>query len=157
MNKFALSAVLVTALALGACVNTAGAPQIGVREGIGAVAGGTLGAVAGSQFGSGDGQLAATAIGAVLGAMIGREFGAQLDYVAQQRMQAATQQAATSGQRIAWETPRARGYSEPIRQGRTPSGSLCREVKMAVIIDGRTEEAYTTACQDTSGRWQIIT
>ena len=151
-NVFKMTAVAaVLSLSVAACTT-----QPGEREILGTVGGGALGAVVGSQFGSGDGQLAATALGAVIGAMIGRDLGVQLDYVARQRMTQATERAIAQNERIEWETPNARGYSRPIRDGRTSSGARCREVEMSVVVDGRLETAYTTACQGRDGRWEIV-
>ena len=42
------------------------------------------------------------------------------------------------------------------RDGRTVSGKYCREFRQNVMIDGRAEEAFGTACQQPNGDWQIV-
>jgi surface antigen len=144
-------------VALGACQNLQDSP----KQSAGTVLGGVGGAVLGAQFGKGSGQLAATAAGTLLGAFVGSEIGKSLDRADRQAMSQATQQAQTApiGESIAWNNPESghHGTVTPVRDGRSESsGAYCREYKQTVVIDGRSEEAYGTACQQPDGTWRIV-
>lgn len=39
---------------------------------------------------------------------------------------------------------------------RSRSGRLCREYRTTIIIDGRPQPAYGTACQMADGSWQVV-
>ncbi|MCG6861489.1 MAG: hypothetical protein LJE70_09480 [Chromatiaceae bacterium] len=67
--------------------------------------------------------------------------------------------AATSsapGEVITWQQANARGSVETTRIERSSSGQQCREFRESVTIDGRTENAHGTACQEPSGAWRIV-
>lgn len=152
----ATALALTGLLTLGACQGMQDAP----KQSAGTLLGGVGGAVAGAQFGKGTGQLAATAAGTLLGAFIGSEVGKSLDRADRQAMAQATQQAynAPVGETIAWNNPNTgnAGTVTPVRDGRTQSGAYCREYRQTVVIDGRSEEAYGTACQQPDGTWKIV-
>ena len=149
-------ALVMAAALLGACAERG----IGQKEGAGTLVGAGLGALAGSQIGKGKGQLAAVAIGALLGAFAGKEIGKSLDKADQAELQRAGEQARTApiGQTINWSNPESgnSGTVTPTREGRhTSTGNYCREFKQTVTIDGRTEEAFGTACRQPDGSWKI--
>jgi hypothetical protein len=84
-----------------------------------------------------------------------------LDYLneAQQREHEAAQIAATTapiGERIIWDEGNARGYVVATREGTSASGRYCREFQQEVMIGGRSEEAYGTACRNPDGSWEVI-
>lgn len=157
VSRVGLTALALTGmLTLGACQNMQDNP----KQSAGTLLGGIGGAVAGAQFGKGTGQLAATAAGTLLGAFIGSEIGKSLDRADRQAMAQATQQAhyAPMGETISWNNPDSghSGTVTPVRDGRTQSGAYCREYRQTVVIDGRSEEAYGTACQQPDGTWRIV-
>lgn len=156
MRTRIIAIALAAPLALAACENSG----VGTKQGIGGVLGGVGGAVAGAQFGSGTGQLAATAAGALLGAYLGSEVGRGLDDVDRQRAQNAFSRANTApvGQTITWNNPNSgnSGSVTPVREGTTASGEYCREFQQTVIIGGKSENAYGTACRQPDGSWKIV-
>ena len=101
----------------------------------------------------------ATGAGALLGAWLGSELGKSLDKADRQYMATATQQAYTApvGQTIQWTNPQSgnSGTITPIRDGYA-NDNYCREYRQTIIVDGRTETATGTACQDAYGNWQLV-
>ena len=156
-----LQATLLTA-ALTAATGCASMSQ---QETAGTVLGGVAGAVVGNQFGKGDGRTAATALGAVIGATVGRNIGQALDKTSQARAGAATERAletADIGEAITWENRNnaegpAHGTATVVRQGSDSEGRTCREFQQTVVIGGREEQSYGTACRDENGDWKVAT
>lgn len=146
-------AVLALALVTG-CTNS-----MGTKQTVGTVGGAATGAVIGSQFGSGDGRIAATAIGTLLGAWAGNEIGASLDRADQAAASQAMNQAyvAPVGQTIRWNNPNSgnNGTITTTRDGYSSAGAYCREFQQTIVVGGRQQTAYGTACQNQDGTWQI--
>ena len=142
----------------------AGCGGMSENETAGTIIGGVAGAVVGNQFGKGSGKTAATALGAIIGATVGRNVGKSLDATSRQRAGAATEQAletADVGESITWENPTneggpAQGSATITRQGADSDGRTCREFQQTVIIGGREEQSYGTACRDENGDWKIV-
>lgn len=157
-NTLALTVMTVAALAMVGCTNTmrgAGNKQV-VGTGLGAVAGGLLG----SQVGGGSGRLWATGAGVLLGALAGSEIGASLDnadraYASQAQSRAYS---APVGESISWNNPNSGNYGTytPTRDGYSSSGRYCREYQQTIVVGGRTEKGYGTACQQPDGSWEIV-
>lgn len=146
-----LAAAMVAA---SACADYQNRP----RQTGGALVGAAAGGLAGAQVGRGSGQLAATAIGVLLGGLIGSEIGRSMDEVDRLRAQQAHEQALDTGQSIRWENPDTGHYGSvtPIRTGTdTQTGTLCREFQSTVVIGGKEEQAYGTACRQADGSWRI--
>lgn len=126
---------------------------------VGALLGAAAGGYVGSRFGDGDGKLAAVAGGTVLGLFLGHEIAGYLDWSDAACAQQAAQRAyaAPLGTEIAWDNPQTghRGSIAPIRDGTSASGHYCREFQQTVIIGGRRERAYGTACRQPDGAWQV--
>lgn len=154
MGTFARLLILTIVLATTACT-TNGGPKEGLGTLGGAIGGGFLGA----EVGSGTGRLVATGIGTFLGAMIGREVGVSLDradsLAARQAFGSASY--APVGQSVIWSNPRSgnHGYVTPLREGYTPSGLVCREFETTIIVGGRVERGFGTACRQPDGSWAI--
>jgi len=155
MNKFILTIVLVSTLALSACMETTGNKQL-IGGGTGAVAGGLLG----SQIGGGKGQMVAIGVGTLLGALAGSEVGKSLDRADQMYAERANTRAynAPVGQSISWNNPESGNYGTitPVRDGTSRDGRYCREFQQAITVDGRQQTAYGTACRAPDGSWQIV-
>lgn len=147
--------VLMLTLALGVAPAAAGQKQT-----LGTLLGAGAGAVVGSQVGSGKGQLAATAIGALLGAGLGNSVGKSLDAADQAAMGKTMHQgmeSTPSGQAVAWSNPDS-GHSgtytpQPARE--VAPGKFCREFQQTVVIGGKEEKGYGTACRQPDGSWQV--
>jgi surface antigen len=154
MRTLKILTAATLALALAACQDG------GTKQNIGTVLGGIGGAVAGSQFGGGRGQLVGTAIGTLAGAFLGSEIGKSLDRADQQQVQRATQRAeqVPIGQQITWSNPDTGNYGAvtPTREGRDSTGSQCREYQTTIVVGGKKEEAYGTACRQPDGTWKFI-
>lgn len=134
-------------------------PAVGVgtchREAVGTILGGAAGALVGSKFGKGDGKTAATIGGAIIGLMIGGDVGRQMDEVDQNCIGQALEQAPT-GKAVAWKNPDDGAAYEvtPTKTFQTDEGRYCREYQTTVVIDGRTQNAYGTACRQPDGSWK---
>ncbi len=162
MKTTILTLALISTLALGACAqngesNTWG---MGNKQTVGTAGGAVLGGVLGSNIGGGKGQLWATGAGALLGAFVGSEIGKSLDSADKMYHQQAIEKAygAPLKQSINWNNPQ-NGHSgsvTPIREGHQAStGNLCRQYKQTIVVDGRSESATGTACQNSDGSWTL--
>jgi len=151
-----LAGALAVLVALGGCQNW----EYGEKETAGTVIGGVGGAVLGSQVGNGTTRVVATAAGTLLGAWIGNSIGRSLDRADQQY---ATQTANAAlerypdGQSSTWKNPNTghSGSTTPTRTYETAEGP-CREYQTSVVIDGRTQTAYGTACRQPDGSWKVV-
>lgn len=157
MNKFTVMIALFAVVALGACQSLEGR---GNKELIGGGTGAVIGGVLGSQVGGGSGQRWATGAGVLLGALIGSDIGASLDKADMAYASQATTRAhsAPIGETITWNNPESgnSGIVKPVNDGYSSSGRYCREYQQTVIVGGKEESAYGTACQQPDGSWEII-
>jgi surface antigen len=153
-----VSIALVAALALGvsACADQQGPKQTG-----GTLVGAGLGGLAGAQIGHGTGRLVAVGAGTLLGALLGGEVGKSLDKSDQLYAERANQQAlesAPTGTNVPWRNPDSghEGWTTPQRTYQTQTGQYCREFTQTVLIGGRQEQAYGTACRQPDGTWKVV-
>ena len=144
--------------ALGACTNTF--EGRGNKELAGGATGAVLGGLAGSQIGGGSGRLWATGAGVLLGALVGSEVGSSLDkadaaYARQANTRAHT---APIGETVTWNNPDSGNYGEvtATRDGYSSAGRYCREYQQTIVVNGRNETGYGTACQQPDGSWEIV-
>ncbi|WP_020592657.1 RT0821/Lpp0805 family surface protein [Kiloniella laminariae] len=146
-------AVLMIALMTTACADR------GVKQTVGGLGGAVAGGLLGAQFGKGNGRIVAAATGAVLGGLLGSEVGRYMDDEDKKKADAAYTRAQTApvGQTIAWNNPDTghSGTVTPVRDGKSSSGAYCREYQQTVVVGGKTEEAYGTACRQPDGSWEI--
>lgn len=143
--------VLFFAAVLGGC------DTMGPKETLAALGGAAAGAYIGSQTG-GD---AAVAIGTLVGAVIGQNVGRSLDRVDRMYAERAAQRALErnrTGSSETWRNPNSgnRGITTPIRSYQDASGRNCREYETKVVVGGRHETAYGTACRQSDGTWRVI-
>jgi len=147
--------VTVFALALSGCQTG----SMGAKESVGTVGGAIAGGLIGSRFGGGAGKLVAVGAGTLLGAFVGREIGSSLDKSDHQYAEQASQRAyaAPIGERVVWNNPQSgnSGTVVPVRDGYTPAGSYCREFQQTIVVGGRSEQAFGTACRQPDGSWKI--
>jgi surface antigen len=139
-------------------MRNAGPGQIGLNKTtagalIGAIGGGLLG----GQIGNGKGQLATTAIGVLGGALAGGYIGRQLDQADQLSMDRTEQRALAQNRQVAWRNPDSgnSGAVTPLRTYRTEAGRTCRDYERTVVVEGRAEPAYATACRNGVGEWEV--
>lgn len=131
------------------------------KQDIGTVLGGVGGAVAGSAFGRGNGRLLATGAGAVLGGLAGNSIGKSLDKAdanyANQNAQQALETAPT-GKSMPWQNPQTgnSGSVTPSTPYQNASGQYCREFTQNIVVGGKAQTGYGTACRQNDGTWQIV-
>lgn len=160
MRRLAIILSAAGLLLLPACADSAQTVQDNPKRTAGGIGGALLGGYLGSKVGKGSGQLLATGAGALLGTYLGSEIGASLDRA--DRIQAeqayARAEAAPIGETITWNNPESGNYGSvtPMRDGRSATGSYCREYQQSVTIDGQEQRAHGTVCQDPDGTWEIV-
>lgn len=79
--------------------------------------------------------------------------------VSQQRAHESAQIRATAapiGETVRWNQDGARGAVTAVRDGRSSSGRYCREFQQTLVVGGKTENAYGTACRQPDGSWELI-
>ena len=77
----------------------------------------------------------------------------------QQRTHEAAQVRATTaavGETVHWNDGSAAGSVTVLRDGTSSRGRYCREFQQEVIVGGKVERAYGTACRQPDGAWEII-
>lgn len=157
MKKTILTLVLLSTVALAGCESMNG---VGNKQLLGGGTGAVLGGLAGSQIGGGSGRLWATGAGVLLGALAGSEIGSSLDKADQTYAQQANQRAynAPVGETIRWNNPDSGNYGTitPTRTGQTSSGAYCREYNQTIVVGGKTQSGYGTACQQPDGTWKVV-
>lgn len=154
MNRKVFYILPFLALPLVACEG------VGQKQGAGTVIGGALGGLAGAQFGSGKGQLVAVGLGALLGAFAGSEVGKSLDKADQAFARQTAHHAletTPAGTKSTWHNPDSgnEGTITPVKTIQKSDGSYCREFHQSVMIGGKEEQAYGTACRQPDGSWKI--
>lgn len=158
----ALSAGLLAASLAGCAQPGYGDSYGGIsanKQTAGTVLGGVAGGLAGSRFGGGSGKLVAVGVGTLLGAALGNMAGASLDRADQTyALQAANNAyAAPTGSTVRWDNPESGncGSYTPVRDGTGASGELCREYQTTIVVQGRTQQGFGTACQQRDGTWRM--
>jgi len=154
--KKMIAIMLSLVLVLAGC-----APSMGPKETGGTIIGAGAGALAGSQIGSGRGTLVAVAIGTLAGALIGQGVGQSLDRADQLMMERNAQYALESTRTnvaTTWRNPDSGNYGSimPTETYRSSQGQYCREYTQTVVIGGRSQQAYGTACRQPDGSWLIV-
>lgn len=150
MIKKTLAMLLVT-ISISSCTKQ----ELGT--GIGALSGAAIG----SNIGKGEGRNAAIILGAIAGGIAGNRIGGMLDEADKRYYDNTSHEAleyARSGQTRSWSNPDS-GNSGSFTIQKTyqnRSGSYCREFMQKVIVAGKTQEAYGTACRQEDGSWKIV-
>ena len=130
------------------------------NEVLGSVIGAIGGGVIGHQFGRGSGKALSTFAGVLLGSVVGGQIGRDLDEAERLRLASATQYALEnqrSGTRTVWDNPDRRvcGVVVPKPAFKNELDQYCREFQQTVVIDGKKQNAYGTACRQPDGQWKI--
>lgn len=123
------------------------------REQVGTVLGGAAGGIAGSQIGGGAGRTAAIIVGALIGSHVGREIGRSIDRTDELKAQQALEQ----DRRATWVNPdtNAQVTVDPGRTYRGANDQYCREYSTDIVVAGRVEHGYGTACREPDGSWRM--
>lgn len=150
---------MVAMIGLSAC--SQGAGNVGNKEVLGGLGGAAVGGLAGSQIGKGKGQLVAVGAGVLIGALLGTSIGRSLDkadrlHVAQTAGTALEQN--QTGQQSSWSNPDSgnSGSITPTRTTYNTTGQPCREYQQTIVVGGKTQSGYGTACRDANGDWRIV-
>jgi surface antigen len=162
----AIALSFVSLLTIGPAVGCATDPYgrrapVSQNTAVGSVVGGLTGAAIGYQVGKGSHHKDRGAlVGGLLGALAGGWVGNQLDARDRQYANRAYYDAfeeAPYGSTVTWRNPESghHGYVTPTR-GYERGGSYCREYSQRIVIDGRSETAYGTACRQPDGTWQVV-
>ena len=157
MRNHSITAGLVSlSLLLGGCSATLSKQEAGAATG--ALPGAALGYGLGK--GHSDKELA-IALGAIFGAVAGDRLGAQLDekdrLMAAQNLQHSLENT-PDGTTTAWKNPNSghSGASSPTKTTVAASGTPCREFVTEIIVGGKTQQGYGTACRQADGSWKIM-
>ena len=142
-----IAGAITLVLGLTACTN----------EQTGQVVGGILGGVAGHQVGSGTGQDIATAVGAIAGVIIGGSVGRSMDDTDRLKASHSLEYNRTN-ESSHWHNPdTGNDYSmTPTRTYQSDTGQYCREYMTDVVVGGRRETVYGTACRQPDGSWKVV-
>ncbi len=120
---------------------------------IGGLGGAGAGALVGQIIGH---NTEATLIGAAVGGMLGYIVGNEMDKYDREQLNHVYERG-VSGQTSSWVNPdKGTQYQvtpQPAYTG--PNNQICRKAEITAVIDGRTEKAYSTACRDDYGHWQL--
>ena len=147
-------AVMLAAVILAGCGGEI------AKEEIGAVIGAGLGGLAGSFIGDGGGQLVAVGVGTLVGAFLGSEIGKSLDRADKLAMAHAQHEAleyGASGSTKTWHNSDSGNSGEIVPQPayQRADGTYCREFAQTIVVGGKMESAYGTACRMPDGHWKL--
>jgi len=148
MKKFlTVLMAAVLSLSLAACQT---------KEQGGTLIGGALGGALGAQVGQGSGRTAAIIAGTILGAYVGKEMGRYMD-ASDERKASEALEYNRDNQRSSWHNPNT-GADISTTPTRTyvSNGQNCREYQTTILVDGRKERAYGTACRQPDGSWRVM-
>ncbi|MDE1900500.1 MAG: hypothetical protein KGI37_02505 [Alphaproteobacteria bacterium] len=151
----------IAAFAVVLCLITAASPaRAGDGEVLGTGIGAAMGGLLGSQLGRGGGWGTATGLGIVGGAVAGNMIGQSIDNANRDSYAASGTDFYDPAVEPAFTTPYAPNYvappaPPPIYTDQS-TGAYCREFSQQIIIDGRPQESYGTACLQPDGTWRIM-
>ena len=150
MMKKIITVLLVAVLSM---------PLIGcqTKQQSGTVLGAVAGGMIGSTVGRGDGRTVAIIAGSLLGAYVGSEMGRYMDENDARKANAALEYN-RDNQPSTWHNPNSGADFEttPTRTYQANNGQYCREYQTDIIVNGRHEKAYGTACRQPDGSWKVM-
>ncbi len=147
-NALLIPIIISLTLLLTSCAN---GPN---KAGIGAYGGAAGGAIIGQAIGH---NTEATLIGAAVGTMLGYIIGNEMDKYDREQLNHVYERG-VSKQTNAWRNPDTGHQYQVTPQpfyADPQTNQPCRQAEIRTIIDGKAETAYTTACRDKDGRWQL--
>ena len=98
--------------------------------------------------------------GVLIGGLLGGAIGNALDQKDKEMAAQAAHRAfenSRSGESSAWQNPDSgnSGSITPTRTYQVPDGRYCREYQQDIVVGGKSEKSYGTACRQPDGTWQI--
>ena len=126
------------------------------KASIGAFGGAAFGGLIAAAAGGGGAAIAGAVIGgALLGGFAGNALDQRDKRLAAEAQQRALETAPT-GQPVTWNNPDT-GHTGTITPTKTyqANGSYCREFQSDVVIDGKPDKAWGTACRQPDGSWKV--
>ncbi len=166
--KFSSLVAAVAAISLLSACEQGGAPSRGVMQGggvnkqdIGTIAGAIGGGIIGSNVGGGKGKIAGTIAGTLLGGALGNSIGGSLDKADMMMYNDTSQRAletAQPGQSLPWKNAQTgnSGTVTPKAYYKNADGDYCREYTQSIVVGGKKQHAFGTACRQPDGSWKII-
>lgn len=157
LGRGLLIGMILLPLMLAGCEQGGGGTGIGTRTAIGGLGGGAGGGLIAAAAGGGP---AAIAAGVIVGGLLGGAVGNYLDQrdrqIANQTAQRAFE-SAPAGQTTTWQNPDSghSGSITPTRTFQAANGNYCREFQQDVVVAGKTQQAFGTACRQPDGQWRI--
>ena len=154
----------ITLLMLVSCGPTTSLSPVeepGPKQQIGAITGMIVGGSLANDMAEGSkNEGMATILGAFIGGVMGQSIGSQLDTLDRQLAQSAYSEALEynkSNVTSDWVNPDS-GNSGSFTPRRTYSsgGRYCREYTQEIIIGGKKQSGYGTACRQVDGSWEIF-
>lgn len=152
--KKTVIATALAATALTGCANMSNTEQ-------GAIIGTAAGTVAAYNLSKGHGDAGlAILVGALIGQYVGTQVGGELDRRDRELMGQSTHTSLeTLPDNVAstWNNPNTghSGTTTPTRTYQVASGQYCREYTQTVVVAGKEQQAYGTACRQDDGTWEI--
>ncbi|MDX1580050.1 MAG: RT0821/Lpp0805 family surface protein [Alphaproteobacteria bacterium] len=148
-----LTPLLILAF-VSACENT------GDKEAIGTVLGAGVGAGLGAHA-KGDAKVPTMILGALIGGYIGNRIGNELDEADRLKHRETTYEALEYGRSYeteGWRNPdnNTAGRVTPQPAFENDAGQPCREFQQTIMVGGREEQGYGTACRQEDGSWKIV-
>jgi len=127
------------------------------RAVLGGVLGGAAGAALGSRVDKHDGRTAAIVGGTIFGVLVGGAIGQYMDSIDQNCI-GQTLEHVPDGETIVWQNPNVSSSYQvtPAETYQRSDGRYCREYITEVVISGRREQAYGTACRQPDGSWKVV-
>jgi surface antigen len=131
-------------------------PQVSKRAVV-TILGAGAGALLGAQFGSGRGQLAAVALGTALGGATAYWLSEGMDRNDRQVVNYALENS-PDGQQLPWRNNQSgKEFAvTPTRTYQQQTGQYCREFTTDIMVGGKKEQGYGTACRQPDGAWKIV-
>ena len=144
--------LVISVTGLTGCATVESNPKTTVGAFGGAAFGGLIAAAAG---GGGVAIAGAVIGGALLGALGGNMLDQRDKRLAAEAQHRALESGPT-GQAVPWTNPDTghQGTVTPVRTDQS-GDSYCREFQSDVIIGGKSEKAYGTACRQPDGSWKV--
>lgn len=95
--------------------------------------------------------------GVMMGGTLGGDVGKSMDDSDNTRVNQALE-ANKTNQPLTWTNPSSNTtYTiTPTRTFTSPTGEPCRDFTASALINGQTQQVYSTACRDSSGQWHVV-
>ena len=108
------------------------------------------------RFGSANRDRCGRCIGGLLGSSVGKSLD-DVDRVMMERTSQASLEHTKAGSTSTWSNPDTgnSGSVTPTKTYQASSGEYCREYRQTIVVGGKEEEAFGTACRQPDGTWKI--